>query len=299
MKILRLFPLVILLFLLKPVKSQELFCSIEVNISQIQGVDKKIFEAMRSSLYEFMNSRVWTNYQYRSIERIECSMLLTITEAISLDEFKGSLTLALRRPVFNSTYNTVLFNFIDKDIQFKYSEYESLDFDENTFFSNLTSILGFYAYLFIGLDFDSFSLEGGNPYFQAAQNIVNLAQNTNYKGWKSFENQRNRYWIIENLTNPAYKPVRKFFYEYHLKGLDKLYDDTFNGRTAMLNSLKYLLDIKKQRAGLIILQIIADSKRDEFVNVFSEGQPMEKTQAITILKEIDPANSAVYQKIGQ
>lgn len=279
--------------------AQELNCNVEINTQQIQMSDKRIFQTLRNSIFEFMNNRHWSGYEYKQIERIDCSILLTITEKITTNDFKATLTIASQRPVFNSTYNSVLLNTIDKDIEFSYVEYEPLDFYENSFTSNLTSILAFYAYIIVGLDFDSYTMNGGDIFYQAAQNIVSTAQNSSYKGWKSFEDQKNRYWLVENLTNPAYDPINKFFYEYHLKGLDMMYEDSDKGRANILASLKYLQDTKKQRSGLMILQLITDAKREEMISIFSKGNSYEKSQAVLILKEVDPAHSSNYQKLLQ
>jgi len=279
--------------------SQELYCNVDVNSQQVQGTEKKVFETMRTSIYEFMNNRSWTNFEYKQYEKIECSMLLNITERPSSDQFKCDITIAVRRPVFNSTYTTILFNFVERDVEFQYIENQPLDFNTGIFTSNLTSVLAFYAYIIIGLDFDSFMLQGGDPYFTEAQNIVNLAQNSNYKGWKSFEGTKNKYWLVENITNPAYSGIRQFYYEYHLKGLDIMFESAENGRKAIMASIKYLQAIKKSKPGLLMLQIISDSKRDEFVNVFSDATIAEKNEAVTILKEIDPSNTMTYQKILQ
>lgn len=279
--------------------AQEIFCNVEVNSQQIQGTDKRIYETMRDAIYEFMNNQTWTNYTFKYNEKIECSILLNVTERPSVDYFKCDMTIALRRPVFNSTYNTILFNFIDKDVEFDYIENQPLDFTVGMFSSNLTSILGFYAYLMIGLEFDSFQLNGGDPYYQAASNVVNAAQSSNYIGWKSGEGTKNRYWLLENLTNPSYVGVRSFYYEYHRQGLDIMYETPEKGRAAILTTLGYLQKVKQSRPGLLILQIISDSKRDEFVNVFSEGTSTEKTNAVKFLNEIDPSNAMTYQKIIQ
>lgn len=279
--------------------SQELYCNVDVSSTQVQGTDRKVYETMRTSIYDFMNNRSWTNYEYKQYEKIECSILINVRERPSTNEFRCEMTIAVRRPVFNSTYTTILFNFIDKDIEFDYIENQPLDFSSGMFTSNLTSILAYYAYIIIGLDFDSFQLDGGDPYFQAAQDIVNLAQNTDYKGWKSLQGNKNRYWLIENLTNPAYSGVRQFYYQYHLQGLDVMFENQENGRKAIMESLKYLQAVKKSKPGLIILQIISDSKRDEWVNIFSEATIPEKNEAVTVLKEIDPSNTMTYQKILQ
>jgi len=295
----KIFILLILSLFMLTARSQEFVCNVEVSSQQIQGSDRRIYETMKNAIYEFMNNRNWTNYNFKYNERIECSILINITERPSPDYFRCDMTLALRRPVFNSSYNSVLFNYIDKDIDIEYIENQPLDFSVGMFSSNLTSILAYYAYVMLGLDFDSFMLNGGNPYYEAALNIVNTAQNTSYSGWKSAENTRNRFWLLENLTNPSYAGFRSFYYEYHLKGLDVMYEFPEKGRQTILGTLEYLQEIKQSRPGLLFLQIIADSKRDELVNIFSDGIATEKTAAVKILNEIDPANAMTYQKILQ
>jgi hypothetical protein len=290
--------LIFSLFLLK-IQAQELYCSVDVTSQQVQGSDRRVYETMRNAIYEFMNNRNWTNYNYKYNEKIECSILINVTERSAPDYFRCDMTIALRRPVFNSSYNTVLFNFIDKNVDIVYVENQPLDFNVGMFSSNLTSILAYYAYIMIGLDFDSFTLNGGNPYYEAALSIVNSAQTSDYQGWNSSEGTKNRYWLLENITNPSYSGVRNFYYEYHLKGLDIMYEEPEKGRQAILASLEYLRQVKQSRPGLLILQIIADSKRDEFVNVFSEGASTEKSNVVKILNEIDPSNAMTYQKILQ
>ena len=290
--------LILSLFLLNA-QSQELLCNVEVSSQQVQGSDRRVYETMKNAIYEFMNNQNWTNYTLKPNEKIECSILINVTDRPSTDFFRCDMTIALRRPIFNSTYNTVLFNYIDKDVEIEYIENQPLDFNVGMFSSNLTSILAYYAYLMIGLDFDSFNLNGGDPYYEAALNIVNAAQSTTYKGWNSAEGTRNRFWLLENLTNPSYSGIRSFYYEYHLKGLDIMYETPERGRQTILATLEYLQQVKQSRPGLLILQVIADSKRDELVNVFSEGVPTEKTNAVKILNEIDPSNAMTYQKILQ
>lgn len=286
-----------ILLLAGSLRAQELLCSVEIETRQIEGTDKKVFETLKDAIYEFINNRKWTGYEFEINEKIECSILLTIEERISSDEFRGSLNLTLRRPVYNSIYNSTLFNYIDRDFRFTYVEFQPLEFDQNTFTSNLTSVLAYYIYIFIGLDFDSFILEGGTQYYEVAQNIVNSAQNSTFDGWKSFDSQRNRFWLVENLMNPSYKPIRKFFYEYHRRGLDVMYDDPETGRQAIGRSLKYLQEVKKSRPSLFLIQIILDAKRDEIINVYSQGSASEKNQAVEIMKEVDPSHTTDYQKI--
>jgi len=279
--------------------AQELYCNVEVNSTQIQGSDRKVFETLKNAIYEFMNNQIWTNYKLKYNEKLECSILFNVTERTTSEFFRCDVTIALRRPVFNSTYNTVLFNYIDKNVEFEYIENQPLDFSTGIFTSNLTSILAYYAYVMIGLDFDTFQLNGGDPYYEAASSIVNSAQSSGYSGWNSAEGTKNRYWLLENLTNPSYAGIRNFYYEYHMDGLDIMYEKPEEGRANILLSLKYLQQIKQSRPSLLILQIISDSKRDEFVNVFSEGIPTEKSNAVKILNEFDPSNAMTYQKILQ
>jgi hypothetical protein len=281
------------------VQSQELYCNVEVSSQQIQGSDRRIYETLKNAIYEFMNNQSWTNYNFKSNERIECSILFNVVDRPSPDYFRCDMTIALRRPVFNSTYNSVLLNYIDKDVEFEYIENQPLDFSTGIFTSNLTSILAFYAYVMIGLDFDSFQLDGGDPFYEAALSIVNSASSSGYKGWSSAEGVRNRYWLLENLTNASYSGIRNFYYEYHRKGLDIMYEEPEKGREVILGTLSYLQQVKQSRPSLLILQIISDSKRDEFVNVFSEGVATEKSNAVKLLNEIDPSNAMTYQKILQ
>lgn len=278
-------------------RTQELYCTVNVNYQQVEGTDTKVFETLERSLFEFINNRKWTNYNFGVEERIECTILLNISERISSDQFKGALNIALKRPVFNSNYNSTTLNYIDRDFQFDYVEFQPLEFQDNVFTTNLTSVIAYWVYIFLGIDFDTFTLYGGTPFYEKAESIVNSAQNESYPGWKAFESQKNRYWLVENMMNPSYQPIRKFLYEYHRKGLDIMYEDPNGGRANILKSLKYLQLIQDQRPGLFLMQIIFDAKSDEFVNVFSEGSPSEKNQAINLLKDIDAANSDKYDEI--
>jgi hypothetical protein len=279
------------------IQAQEFVCDIRVSAQSIEGTDRRVFEALQSSLYEFMNNRKWSNINIKNQERIECSILLTVKDRISSDEFKGSLNLILRRPVHNSSYNSILLNYVDENFQFRYIESQTLDYNENTFSSNLTSTLAFYAYMYLGLDFDSFSLYGGDPFFKAAEAIVNSAQNATEKGWKAFDGNRNRYWMVENLQNATYRPLRQFLYEYHRLGLDIMSEKPDEGRAKIGETLAYLNTVNSNRPGLFLLQLIIDAKRDEIIKVFSKGSPQEKTKAVNIMREIDPANSSAYEKI--
>jgi hypothetical protein len=280
--------------------SQELRCNINIVAEQVQGTNKKIFETLQQALYEFVNNRNWTANSFSNEERIECSMLFNIQD-YSGSDFKGTLQIQTRRPVFNSSYNTSLLNYLDQNIQFTYVEFQSLEFDESSFTSNLTSIVAYYVYIILGLDYDSYSYKGGSEYFRKAETIVNNAQNAVEKGWKPFEtsSNKNRYWLIQNLLDEKYAPVRDFTYKYHRMGLDAMAEKVNVGRDEIAQSLKSLQLVYRQKPDpyMHLLQVVIDSKSDEWVNVFSESTPEEKTRVVAILKEIDPSNSSKYQKI--
>ncbi|MGE5382639.1 MAG: DUF4835 family protein [Omnitrophica WOR_2 bacterium] len=289
--------LLLFMLLISTAHSQEFNIVVQVTSPQVEGTEKKIFETLQQELNDFVNNRKWTNYDYKPEERIEGTILITVSERQSSDQFTAKINVALRRPVFNASYNTPLLNYIDKDFDFTYVEFQPLEFNDNVFTSNLTSTIAYYLYVYLGLDGDSFARMGGTPYFAAAQNIVNLAQNAREKGWKAFESQKNRYWLIENLTNPAYSGVREAMYKYHRLGLDVMADDVERGRTAINESLELLRKANRERPGLFLLQLFLEAKRDELINIYSGASPMDKTSAVNILKEIDPANAARYQKI--
>ena len=276
--------------------AQEFNISVQVSSPMVEGSEKKIFETLQQELYDFVNNSNWTNYIYKPEERIEGTILITV-EQRSGEDFKAKMNVALRRPVYKSSYNTALFNYIDKDFDFKYVEFQSLVYSDNVFESNLTSTIAFYLYIYLGLDGDSFAKNGGSPYYAKAQNIVNMGQNAREKGWKAFESQKNRYWLIENLTNPAYSSIREAMYRYHRYGLDLMADDVEAGRAGINESLELLRKANRERPGLFILQLILEAKREELINIYSQASPMDKTKAVNVLKEIDPANANRYQKI--
>lgn len=287
------------LLLISSSQEQEFLCNIQINTQQVQGTDKHIFETLQTALTEFLNSRRWSNYEFKVNERIECNMLLNITGRPSTNRFKATLNIVASRPVYNSAYNSTLLNYIDKDLEFDYTEYEPLEYQENQYTSNLTSVMAYYLYMVLGLDFDSFSKFGGTPYYEKAEAIVNVAQNSGEKGWTSFESQRDRYWLVENYLNKSYIGLRTFLYSYHRLGLDVMADKPDQGREAILQSLNDLKKVYDEQPGLFALQLLLNAKSDEIVNIFSQCNPKEKDDAQAIMKQIDPANSSKYSKFGQ
>ncbi len=289
----------LLLMLLLPGKgeAQELNCQVNVVASQIQPADPDKFVELRREINEFMNHRQWTNVNVSGEERIDCSILINVTREISSDKYQASIQVQSRRPIYNTSYHSPILNYQDNNLTFEYAKYDNLNFDVNTFHSNLTSVLAFYAYLIIGLDFDSFSPMGGTPYFQNAQTIVVNAQNTDYQGWKSFESRQNRYWIIEDLLSGSLSSMRQGNYNYHRLGLDRLADEMESGRQQIMDALEKFRQAKRQKSFLHILDVLLNAKRDELINIFREAPASVKANAVNLLKELDPANSSDYDGI--
>lgn len=280
-------------------QAQELDCRVQVSGPGLPESERQILQTLQSDIYEFINQRNWTNYEFKKEERIECSIVITIGEKAGTDEYKGTIQVQSRRPVYESSYNSPLINYQDRDYSFRYTENTPLEYDGNTFISNLTEVLAFYAYLIIGFDFDSFSPMGGTPYFEEAQNIVNRAQNAQEPGWKSFESQRNRYWIMENIFNNTYASLRQAMYRYHRLGFDKMTDNMEIARAEVTGALELLQKVHRQRPGTPLMQMILTAKRDELVKLYSKATPMDQNKAIQILTEIDPSNAEEYRRITQ
>lgn len=291
---------VLLLFPAAPAAdAQELNCNVQVTAQKIQGSNRQVFETMQRDIYEFMNGTVWTNNVFSNAERIDCNILINLNEQLSADEFRGTIQVQLRRPVFNTTYNTTLLNFIDNSFQFRYVEFQPLEFNPNTHTSNLVSVLAYYAYIILGFDYDSFSAGGGTGYFQTAEKIVTNAQNAPEAGWKPYDGSRNRYWLVKNILDKNYEEIRRFVYEYNIQGLDRMESRITEARTGMAESLRLLLDVSRRKPDpfMYYLQIVMESKADELVNIFSQAFPEEKSRVVQILNEVDPANKSKYEKI--
>jgi hypothetical protein len=293
--------IIILLLIISSLKlnAQELNCQVQVLSQQIPGSDKRAFEALQTAIYEFMNNRKWTNESFKLEERIDCSILINLTDRVSTDEYKGTIQVQTRRPIFKSSYNSVLLNYSDQDFQFKYIENQALEFTDNTFTNNLTAVLGFYAYMVIGLDYDSFSLNGGTPYLQRALSIVNTAQDAQEAGWKAFEGNKNRYWMINNYMDASFVPLRECYYTYHRKGLDVMVDNKEGGRAAISESIESLKKVHSAKPLSFNMQLFFNAKSDEIINIFSGAFTDEKSKVVNTLNEIDPTNSNKYMKITQ
>ena len=281
--------------------SQELYCNVQVSAQKIQGSNREVFQNMQRDIYEFMNSMVWTDNIFSFSERIECNLLINLDEQLSADEFRGTIQIQLSRPVYNTTYESTVLNFVDNNFQFRYVEFQPLEFNPNSHTSNLVSVLAYYAYLLIGMDFDTYSQGGGTPYFQVAEKIVINAQNAPEQGWKPYDGSRNRnrYWLVKNILDSEYSGVRQFIYLYHLRGLDRMESDMTQARTEIYESLRRLQEVYRRRPDpfMYYMTVVLDAKADEIVNIFTQGFPEEKNRVVQVLTEIDPANETKYQKI--
>lgn len=293
----KLFIIIAFLLFAGSMNAQEFICSVSVSSPQVQGTERSVYTEMQKSLYEFVNQRKWTGYNFRQEEKIECTLQITISERISTDEFKGTMNVQLRRPIYKTSYNSPVLNYIDKNIQFRYLEGQNLEYSDNTFSSNLTSLMAFYVNIFLGLDFDTYSLNGGTQFYQRAQSIVNTAQSTPEAGWKAFESLKNRYWLAENLLNSTYEPLREALYKYHRIGLDGMNENMDIARSAIMDAVELIKRVNREKPNLFLVQLIMEAKADELVNIFSQASPMDKTKVVNTLKEIDPSNASKYQKI--
>jgi len=294
--------LLFLVLITGTIKSQELNCNIQVSAQRIQGSNRQVFETMQRDIYDFMNGTVWTNYVYSYAERIDCSILINLNEQLSADEFRGTIQVQLSRPVYNTTYNSTLLNFMDNNFQFRYVEFSPLEFDPGAHRSNLVSVLAYYVYIILGTDADSFTPLGGTEFFQLAEKIVVNAQNAPEPGWKPYDGSRNRnrYWLVKNILDREYEGIRQFIYEYDINGLDKMESKLAEARTNIAESLQLIQDVFRRKPDpfMYFLQLIIEAKADELINVFTPAFPEEKSRVVQILTEIDPANKAKYEKIN-
>lgn len=284
--------------------SQELNCIVTVNTNQIQGTtNREIFNTLDDAITDFMNNTAWTNNVFEIYERIECNLVFNIQKEVTTGAYEAQLSIQSRRPVYGTSYNSVMLNYVDDEVNFKYTENDPLEFSENSHISNLTSILAYYAYIVIGLDYDSYSHEGGTPYFMKAEKIVDNAQSASDPGWKAFESRgrKNRYWLITNILDDDYSPLREFNYKYHRLGLDVMDNALERGRLVIKESVIEMEQFFKSKPDPFMhyFQVVLDAKADEIVQVFSEAQPADKTRIYNIMSTIDPANTSRYEALKE
>jgi len=280
--------------------AQELNFTVSINADQVQTSERDIFVEMKTSFQRFLNDQNWTNEKFRNNEKIKGNIILTIQDQPAIGTFVANAQIQVIRPVYGTSYETLLLNFADRDWEFTYNESQPLIFNENSFLNNITSLLSYYAYVAIALDFDSFGLLGGTEYFDKAFRVVNAAQQSGSSGWRQFENTRNRYWLMENLNvNNQYTPVREAIYNYHLKGLDLLKTDGDTCRENIVQALKDMQAVNRILPNSIIIRSFFDAKSDEILNIFSEGIMPVRRDAYNELLKLDPTRGPKYRKIVQ
>lgn len=281
--------------------SQELNCQVTVVNDaklEVSSVEQEILTQMKQTVFEFMNNTKWSKDKFNIEERINCNIQIQINAIPTTGVYDGTMQIQSSRPAYKSTYNTTAFNFVDMDISFPFTRNSVLIYAPNQFRDNITSVLAFYAYYILGIDYDSMSSKGGNPYFIEAQQIVSNAQSSNIKGWMSNEtSKKNRYWLIDNTLHQLFEPLRECNYEYNRKGLDQLYENKEVARKNMYNALNKLGKIATTRPNSINVTIFVQSKTAELKNLYYDATLTEKTELVNLLKKLDPVNSSKYQEI--
>ncbi|WP_088125090.1 type IX secretion system protein PorD [Roseivirga misakiensis] len=289
-----------LLLIQSAVRSQELDFTVSINADIVQTTERAIFDEMQTAFQRFLNDKKWTNDRFTNREKIKGNLILTIQDQPSIGRFVANAQIQVVRPTYGSSYETILFNFADRDWEFQFTTSQPLIFNENNFSSNITSLLAFYAYITLGLDYDSFSPLGGTPHYEKALLIVNNAQNSGATGWGQFQNRRNRYWLIENLRiNSQYEPVRQALYNYHIKGLDSFLQTPDDTRAIILQSLKEIQAVNRLLPNAILIIAFLDAKNDEIINIFSKGPLDIRRNVYNELLKLDPTRRSKYQKIVQ
>ena len=282
--------------------AQELQAKITINHAQISGTEKSVFDNLQQTLEQFVNDRQWTHLQFQKNERIQCNFNLQVTK-YDKDQgvFTCKATIQANRPVYNSAYTTTLYNNVDENFMFKFAEFDQLEFNEEQIDNQLTALFAYYAYLLIGLDLDSFSPKGGEDVLQRCMNLTNNAQNLDFPGWKAFDNDRNRFAIINDYLDGAMEPFRQLQYDYYRKGLDEMANNVERGRTEITTALETGLKKAKENRPLSMLpQIWTDYKKDELANIYKgKGTQKEKESVYEILNSINPSQNKFCDKIKE
>ncbi len=288
---------VLLLLICRAAVAQDLDAQVQILTPKIQSVNKHILQTLETAIKDFLNGRKWAQDIILPQERIQCNFIFNITSWDGSSNYSAELQVQSSRPVFNSSYNSTLINLVDKDVDFVYTEGQIMDYADQSFQSNLTSILAFYAYVIVGMDYDTFSKYGGTTYFAAAQNVVNNAQSSSYKGWKAFDNTTDRYWLAENLNNQVYQPLRAFMYDYHRNGLDIMADNMNKARKVISDLLPILSQVDRQRVGAYLPVVFFAAKSGELIGIFAKADAQERVNAMNVLNIADPANGLSYQTL--
>ncbi|MCD6062632.1 MAG: hypothetical protein K0R82_543 [Flavipsychrobacter sp.] len=285
-------------------QAQELNCKVKVLHNAIQNVDKQVFTNMERSITDFLNTRKWTNDQYNANERIDCNIMINVTERVDEDIYKATFNIQASRPVYNTGYATPTVNFVDKDFAFKFTAFTPLEYNDNRvsgnepLVSNLTAMLAFYSYIVLGLDYESFQKDGGQDIFKKAQNIVNNApENKGIVGWKPVEGNRNRYWLIDQILNPRFKYFREYWYTLHRDALDNMYNKPEESRKLVTDGLVKLAQMHRENPGSILVQFFFGAKSSELASIVAQMPKEQRGIYVTMLQQMDVPNAQKYQAL--
>lgn len=276
--------------------AQELNCQVEVNSDQVQGTNKSVFQTLQQAMSEYMNTNTFSPAQFTANEKIECRLYLTVKE-VNDNTFSGDIQVQLIRPVYNSSYTTTLLNFKDSKVEFTYQENEPLIFSQSAMESQLTAILNYYAYLFLAIDFDSFSPNGGEPFYDRLKQIVQMGQSSGETGWKAFEDTKNRSAVLSAYTDASTSSIRNLLYRYHRRGLDEMATSPDKGRANITESLNDLDAVFNAAPMSVALSMFKDAKLDELVNVYSQAPAEERGKVYKILERIYPTETTRLEQI--
>ncbi|WP_178985727.1 type IX secretion system protein PorD [Winogradskyella helgolandensis] len=276
--------------------SQELNCTVSVIAQQTGNENDVIYKTLGKQLTEFVNTTKWTSKSFNPQERINCSMVINVSQQ-SNNLFSASIQVSSSRPVFNSTYSSPVYNYNDRTFNFEYLEFQNLVFNENQFESNLISVLSFHVYMILGMDADTFELNGGNAYFEQAQTIASYSQHLSGQGWKLEDGLQSRFALIDNLMSPSYKDMRLAMYNYHLEGLDIMNEDPKKGKSQIISVLDDLQKVHRVRPNSFLMRVFFDAKADEIMDILSGGPSVNITDAIDILNRVAPMHSQKWRNI--
>lgn len=293
----RIYILSLFVFSIHTLWAQELDCRVQVNAVQLQTTERRVLEEMEEEFSRFINDRKWTDGEFQNIEKIKCAIIINMESQPDVSSFKASVQALTVRPVYGTTYETSIINFADRDFDFDYTQSQPLNYSENTFTSNITSLLAYYAYMILAYDYDTFEKRGGERLFEKAWQVVNLAQQSSASGWDQFSSVRNRYWWAENAIDQVMRNFREAMYVYHREGLDIMSEKPEEGRAKILEALKVIAQVNKSKPRSIMVITFLDAKSTELVSVFSEGNMNVRREAYAILKALDPSRDEEFKEI--
>jgi hypothetical protein len=283
------------------VQAQELNCKVQVVASKITTTDPKVFKTLETTIYEFLNNRKWTGDNFKPEERIDCSLIINITEDLGGNNYKATANIGLSRTGYNTSYNSPILNYADGNFNFTYAEFQPVQFNDNVFNSNLASLLAYWSYILIGMDYDTYSLKGGTPHFNTALTILNNVPqsqaNDQGTGWKQFDGNRNRAILLDEILKPRLEVLREVEYEYHRKGIDVMFENANTGRATILAALKKMERLAESDPNSMVLQLFFDAKRAELISMFTKAPPGERNEAYNILVKLDGKKTEMYNQM--